>query len=431
VLPNLPARTASLLAPLRHRDFRLLWTGACASLVGDGVYLIALAWQAYTLSGRPTALALLGVCATVPQLLALLGSGILSDRIERRRVLLGADLIRFVAVLIVAALVMSSQVRMWQLAVLSVVYGLGAGVAAPAFDAIIPDLVSDQDLQHANALDQFLRPAMLRLAGPALGGVLIAVHGAGTAFLFDAMTFLVSALCVRRMGARARIVARCDPSQGSSLLEDALAGVRFVKSRTWLWGTFASATVAYLLFIGPTEVLLPYLVREVLHGSATDLGIVLSAGGVGALAAAAIVGQTGLPRRQLTFMYLCWTFATLAVAGYGLATAGWQLMIISVVVNGLEAAGTVVWATTKQRLVPAEILGRVSSLDWFISIAGLPVSFALTAPVAALIGAQATLVAAGVLGAGVTLAALFLPHMREVDGALTTDRLPTVEAQAP
>jgi Transmembrane secretion effector len=312
-----------------------------------------------------------------------------------------------------------------------VVYGLGAGVAAPAFDAIIPDLVSDQDLQHANALDQFLRPAMLRLAGPALGGVLIAVHGAGTAFLFDAITFLVSALCVRRMGARARAVARSNPSEGSSLLEDALAGVRFVKSRTWLWGTFASATVAYLLFIGPTEVLLPYLVKEVLHGTASDLGIILGAGGVGALAAALIVGRMGLPRRQLTFMYLCWSVATLAVAGYGLATAGWQLMIISVVVNGLEAGGTVAWATTKQLLVPAEILGRVSSLDWFISIAGLPVSYALTAPVAALIGAQATLVAAGVLGAGVTLAALFLPHMREVDGALTTDRLPTVEAPAP
>jgi len=427
-LPDLPVRTASLLAPLRHRDFRFLWIGACASLAGDGVYLIALAWQAYTLSHTPTALAMLGVCATVPQLLALLGSGILSDRVERRRILLGADVIRFVAVLIVAVLVMSGQTHMWQLAVLSVVYGLGAGVAAPAFDAIIPDLVPDQDLQQANALDQFLRPAMLRLGGPALGGVLIAVHGAGTAFLFDAMTFLVSAVCVWQMGARRRAVDLSDSSEGPSLLADALAGVRFVKSRTWLWGTLVSATVAYLLFMGPTEVLLPYLVKEVLHGTASDLGIILGAGGVGAIAAALLVGQMGLPRRQLTFMYLCWTVA--AVAGYGLATAGWQLMIISLLINGLEAAGTVAWATTKQLLVPAEMLGRVSSLDWFISIAGLPVSYALTAPVAALIGAQATFIAASVLCAGVTFAALFLPHMRDADGALTAARRPTLQGQA-
>ena len=126
-----------------------------------------------------------------------------------------------------------------------------------------------------------------------------------------------------------------------------------------------------------------------------------------------------------------WSVAALAVAGYGLATSGWQLMIISVVINGLEAAGAVAWVTTKQRLVPAEMLGRVSSLDWFISIAGLPVSYALTAPVAALIGARGTFIAAGVLCAAVTFAALFLPHMRDVDGALSTTRPSTLQRQAP
>ena len=414
-----------------------MWFGASASLVGDGVFLIALAWQAYTLSSSPTALAMLGVCATVPQLLALMGSGILSDRVDRRLILLGADVIRFLAVLVVALLVLSSSAQMWQLAVLSVIYGLGAGTAAPAFDAIIPDLVPDKDLQQANALDQFLRPTMLRLAGPALGGVLIAAGGAGTAFLFDSFTFLVSGLCVWRMRAHSRVIHAkdaTDPSERPSVWADAMTGLRFVKSRTWLWGTFATATVGYLCFIGPVEVLLPYMVREVLHLSATDLGVILGAGGVGALAAAAIVGQVGLPRRQLTFMYLCWAVATLAVAGYGLASAGWQLMVFSIIFNGLEAVGTVAWATTKQHLVPADMLGRVSSLDWFISIAGLPLSYALTAPVAALIGARATLVVAGVLGSVVTLAALFMPHIRDVDGALETPpatrQEPELEADA-
>ena len=129
------------------------------------------------------------------------------------------------------------------------------------------------------------------------------------------------------------------------------------------------------------------------------------------MAAALVLGATGLPRRRITFMYLTWTAATLAVAGYGLATARWHLVVAAALVNGLEAAGTIAWATTKQRLVPAALLGRVSSLDWFISIAGLPVSYALTAPAAALLGARHALVLAGVLGAVATLAALFLPGM--------------------
>ena len=411
-------RAPSLLTPLRHRDFRLLWAGASGSLAGDGVFLVALAWQAYTLSPHPQGLALLGVCATGPQLLALAGGGVLSDRTDRRRLLLGADLARLLAVGSVALLVLGGAARMWQLAVLSVVYGLGAGFAAPAFDALVPQLVPEGDLEQANALEQFLRPAMLRLAGPALGGVLIAAGGAGAAFALDAITFLISAACLLAMRPGGASPAARVPA---SVLQESLAGLRFVTGRVWLWGTFAAATLTYLLFIGPTEVLLPYVVRESLHGSAGELGLVLASGGVGALAVAALISRTGLPRRQFSFMYASWALATLAVAGYGLATHGWQLMATCIAVNGLEAAGAIAWATTKQRLIPNELMGRVSSLDWFISIAGLPVSYALTAPAAALLGARMTLVGAGVLGAAVTTGALFLPGMRTVDGATNTD----------
>ena len=114
-------------------------------------------------------------------------------------------------------------------------------------------------------------------------------------------------------------------------------------------------------------------------------------------------------------MYGTWTLATLAVAGYGLATAAWQLMLACLVFNALETAGTIVWATIKQRHVPSSMLGRVSSLDWLISIGLLPVSFALTAPVAAAVGVRATLIGAAVVGATVTIGALFLPGMRDLE----------------
>jgi len=168
--------------------------------------------------------------------------------------------------------------------------------------------------------------------------------------------------------------------------------------------------------MGPAEVLLPYLVKNEMGGSAADLGLVFAAGGIGSVGCAAVIGQRGLPRRDITFMYLAWTLATIAVAGYGLASAVWQLMLASLCFNALETAGTIVWATAKQRHVPAALLGRVSSLDWLISIGLLPVSFALTGPVSGAIGAQTTLVAAGVIGGAVTFAALLLPGMRAVEG---------------
>jgi DHA3 family tetracycline resistance protein-like MFS transporter len=115
-------------------------------------------------------------------------------------------------------------------------------------------------------------------------------------------------------------------------------------------------------------------------------------------------------------MYLTWTVATFAIAGYGIATAAWQLMAACLVFNALEAAGTIVWATIKQRHVPASMLGRVSSLDWLISIGLLPLSFALTAPIASLIGVRATLIGAALIGGAITLGALFLPGMRDIEG---------------
>ena len=115
-------------------------------------------------------------------------------------------------------------------------------------------------------------------------------------------------------------------------------------------------------------------------------------------------------------MYACWSGATLAVAGYGLAHSTLQLALACLVLNGLEAAGTVVWATIKQHQVPAELLGRVSSLDWLISIGLLPVSYALTAPVVALVGLRATLIGASLIGTVATAGALLLPGMRQIEG---------------
>jgi hypothetical protein len=247
-----------------------------------------------------------------------------------------------------------------------------------------------------------------------LGGAVIGLAGVGWAFAADAGTFAVSVACLLVMR-RSALTTPAGPAVGDaagSFWAELREGVGYVRRHVWLWGTFLSATFTYLLFVGPTEVLLPYVVKTELGGSAAALGLILTSGGLGAIVAALTVGWAGIPRRSITFMYGTWAAATLAVAGYGLATATWQLAATCVLVNGLEAAGTVAWATTKQRLVPGRLLGRVSSVDWFVSTALLPLSYAAAAPAASLIGTRHTLVAAGVLGAVVTFGFLFLPGMR-------------------
>jgi MFS family permease len=401
-----------LLTPLRHRDFRLLWSGLCVSLLGDGVFMVAMAWQVYALSNAPTALSFVGIAMTVPTIVFLLVGGVVSDRFDRRRVMLAADLTRGVAVGLLAVLSLTGALELWHMIAIVAFYGAGAAFFGPSFDAIVPDILPGDQLAQANSLDQFVRPIALRLAGPALGGLLIELVGVGAAFALDAATFFVSAAVLLAMRTYPRGAAVSSGSMGGDIRE----GFAYVRGHVWLWATFVTAAVAYLLFMGPAEVLLPFVVKNDLGGSAADLGLVFAAGGIGSVGCAVVLGQRGLPRRDITFMYLAWTAATLAVAGYGLASTVWQLMLASLAFNALETAGTIVWSTAKQRHVPPSLLGRVSSLDWLISIGLLPVSFALTGPVSGAIGAQATLIGAGVLGGVITFGALLLPGMRDLEG---------------
>jgi MFS family permease len=416
---------------LANRDFRLLFVGRCVSLLGDGAFLVAMAWEAYTLSNAPTALSLLGIAMTVPLISLLLFGGVVSDRHGRRKVMLSADLVRAGLLALLAALAASGTLRLWQMMVIVAIYGGAQAFFDPASDAILPELVPDAQLAEANALEQVVRPLALRLAGPAIGGVLVGVLGLGAAFMADAATFLVSAATLWAMSARASSSPWVAGAQLERATVQAREGWTYVREHVWLWGTFASAGIAYLLFMGPAEVLLPFMVKHVLRGSGVQLGLVLGAGGLGSVAAALAMTRSGLPSRSMTFIYVVWTLGTLAIAGYGLASAIWELMLASVAFNLLETAGTIVWATMKQRHVPGQMLGRVSSLDWLISIGLLPVSFALTAPLSAAFGVRATLIGAGVAGAAATLGGLMLPGMRAVDQGMAAASHEVISPPAP
>ncbi len=310
----------ALVTPLYRRDFRLLWMGMSVSLIGDGIFVVAIAWQAYAVSNQPSALAYVGLANALPQIALLLVGGAVSDRSDRRRVLAMADIVRAAAVGILALVTAVATPRLWDLIAIAVIIGTATAFASPSLDALVPQLLPPDELTQANALDQVVRPLAVQLAGPALGGLAVAVVRPAGAFAFDAVTFLLSAVSILRMTPRQLSV---DVAQIGSLRHEVREGLRYVRGQVWLWGTFLSATFAYLLFIGPTQVLLPYIVRNSLHAGASTYGTVLAAGGVGALLGGLLMGRGRNPRRPVTWIYLWWSIATLAVAGFGLATNEW------------------------------------------------------------------------------------------------------------
>jgi MFS family permease len=405
-----------ILQPLRLRDFALLWSGMTVSLLGDGMYYVAIAWQVLELDNRPTAMSLVGIAWIVPQIVLMVFGGVLTDRIERRRMMMAADLIRAAAVGAIGVLAVTGVLELWHVLALVVLFAIGDAVFWPAFTAIVPEIVPAAELLQANSLDNFVRPAT-RLVGPALGGLVVATVGPGTAFLVDAGTFLASFAALLAMSARP--MAKSEHVR--SALRDILEGFAFVRQETWLWGTLVLAAFGNVA-TSSMFVLVPYVVKTELGGSAGEYGLIATFGAVGGLAGSLVLGQLGLPPRYMVLMFVSWAAGVACIAGYGVANTVPQMWVFAAVSGAAMTIGSVVWGTLMHSLVPKELLGRVSAFDWTVSLALTPVGYAVLGPLGEAIGAAKTLVLCGVIGGALHVLFLALPGIRgpEGDGRVVT-----------
>jgi DHA3 family tetracycline resistance protein-like MFS transporter len=402
---------ARILQPLRQRDFALLTGGSAVSLIGDGFFHVALAWQVYQISNVPTALAVVGVAATLPLVFFLLIGGAFSDRYDRRRLMIGADLLRGVAIGVIGVLSMANLLQLWHVAVLMAFVGIGDAFFNPASTSIMPDLLPESLLPQANAVMGILRRLMIAIVGPALAGFVIAIFGPGPAFVIDAGTFAISAVAV--FAIQTRPLPRDAVEHGvRQTIAQIREGLAYVRRTTWIWATLVSGMLTLLAVFGPMNVLIPFIVKNRLGLGPDALGWIFAIGGVGSICMAVVIGQLGLPRRRVTVMYIAWTIGIALMAAYGFMDALWQALLISMVVNAMFELGQVTWTTMLQQIVPRELLGRVSSLDWFVSVSLVPVSYALTGPAADLFGAGPVMVVAAIFGAVATFLLLFVPGVR-------------------
>ncbi len=393
---------SGLRGPLRRRDVRLLVAGSTVSLVGDGIYGIAIAVAVLQVAGTGAALAAMAVANLVPRVAFGLLGGLLADRMSRRLILVVCDVVRLAVVGLLAGLLVAGEPPLWALVALVVPLGAASGAAAPAFSALLPDLVPDAELVATNGLLGSTSPLAAMVAGPVLGGVL-AAYDVGAALIVDAVTFGVSAGCVLLLRPLVGHARGPQPLPWAQFRE----GLAYVRRTPWL-ATNLLAGLVITFAVSGAMVLLPLLVSQGYGAPVASFGYLLAVGGVAATLAALVVGSRRPPRRPLAASYSWYVLGLGAVAGLGLARGPWVATVFVAVLFVGSTVGNLFQDSVLGSRVPRELRGRVSSLDWVAATAAQPLSVVVAALVADHVGIRPTYVLAGLAATLASLAGLVL-----------------------
>jgi MFS family permease len=412
-----PRRLPPVLRPFVHREYRLLVGAAAFTLFVDGLWPVGCVWQVIALGGGPSELSAVAAASATGLLAAVLLGGVAADRLPRRAVLVAVEVVRAAVAAVAGALALTGALQVWHLAVLGFVVGASEGFFYPAYSALLPSLLPAEQLLAANGVEGVLRPLGQQAVGPVAAGLLVAAFAPGAALLAAGIGNVLALVPLLAM----RPVPAVGAGSDGSVLRRLGEGFAYLFRTRWLFAAVAFASLYVLVVVGPIEVLLPFAVRD-LGAGPEGFSLVLASYGIGCALGALAVSSRRLPRRYLTVMLLCWGLGALPLMAFGLATALWVMLVAGLVVGLTDAAGMVIWGTLLQRRVPAHLLGRVSSLDFFVSLALMPLSMALAGPVGERVGVPATFVVAGTLPLVLALAALVAWRLPRDEAAHPLDR---------
>lgn len=377
------------------------------SQLGDGIFTVALALEALDLTHRPSGFALVIAARMIPTILLALVSGVVVDRVSRQAAMLVSDVVRGASVTTIALLTATGHIRLWELVVMSAIFGIADSFFNPASYAVMPELLEADFLVRGNALNSTSSQMAVGFLGPAVGGSIVGAVGTAWAFGMDAASFAVSAFCLALMRRRPRPV-----SEPSTFLEDAREGIRYVKSERWLWLTLIAAGIANLTGLAPLGVLVPLLVRETLHSSPFGLGMIFAAGGLGGVVASLIVARLGSPKRMVVVMWSAYGAAVVPICAMALSRTIWLVGLCVVVEVGLIVYGDVLFFAMLQQLVPQKLLGRVSSVLYLMAVGLMPLGTLLAGILATVMGIRVTLFLSAVITSVTTFILLF-PDVRD------------------
>lgn len=398
-------RLPASLDVLHERNFARYLGAIVVSQLGGGMANVALAFAVLEF-GTPTDLGIILLAREVPMIVFLLLGGVFADRLSRRAILVSTDLVKGSAQVLTVVALVTGAASVWSIALIQIAFGVANAFSRPVGIGLIKEAVSDERLQQANALAQLSRSTM-SIVSPAVGALIVALGSPAAAIAIDALTFFASALLISglRLGQTTKAAAK-------SIVGDLREGWREFISRPWAVAIIGSFGLFQLTYFPALLVLGPTVAKDHLGGPAA-WGSILAVESAGAL----VGGMFAL--RLRTRRPLVWSELLVMPAGVLLGALAVPLPFLAIVIVGFFvgvgfALGETLYVTVFQRNIPEHALSRISSFDWFGSVALNPIGYALIGPVAAAVGTREALAVSGVLNVLVCLSVLLVPSVRRI-----------------
>jgi DHA3 family tetracycline resistance protein-like MFS transporter len=402
-----------VLAPFQIREYRLLITAVSLSIFAEGMWAVVMALQVIELKNDPAALSLVATCLGVGIVAFLLVGGIAADRFNQRSIIILVETVNVIVVSVVAVLGLVGSLQIWHMAVAAGLLGVAAAFFFPAYSAILPRILPAEQLLAANGVEGVVRPVFQRAVGPAVAGMLVGATFPALGSVVVAALFAIGLVLLIATRGTTTAPVREPGGQQPHMARDLRDGFVFMLRTPWLLWTLLFASMFVLVVLGPIEVLLPFIANDRFDDGARMYGFILAFFGMGSALGALAVSSGRLPRRYLTVMMAMWGVGSVPLVIVGF-TSSFTLMALATFVIGVtDGAGMVIWGTLLQRRVPTAMLGRVSSLDFFVSLAFMPVSFAIVGPLSKVVSMQTIFLVAGIAPVILAAIAMYAAKMRQ------------------
>ena len=393
-----------VLRAFRYRNYRLFFGGQGLSLIGTWMQQIAMSWLVYRLTNSPFLLGLIGFTGQVPTFILGSFSGVIADRLNRKKLLIATQVLAMLQASLLAVLTLTGHIALWHLIVLSIFLGIVNAFDMPARQSFVIDMVENKkDLGNAIALNSFMFNGA-RLAGPAIAGLLIALVGEGVCFLLNAASFATIIFALMAM----KIPQRKKRAHPASVLHGLKEGYRYafgfvpIRDIILLIGLISLTGMQYII-------LLPVFARDILHGGPHTLGFLMGASGIGALTGALYLASRktvlglgkllGIGAAMCGVALIAFSFSRqMAISLCAMLVVGFGMIIVTTSCN-----------TILQTIVDEDKRGRVMSFYAMAFMGVAPFGSLLGGTSAGRIGAPATLIISGI--ACIICSVLFLTRL--------------------